>query len=87
MKTRMTKGSISISNFKVFGREALLKTSVTSSCKGLHSTWFPIGLGFWANQVGHRGLFLDAGFETGHYSTAAATFGRRGCWRRHETIP
>ncbi len=42
--------------------------------RGFVSGRFPNGLGF-GGQVGHHCVFLDAGFETGHWRASAATFG------------
>jgi len=42
--------------------------------RGYSSGRFPNGLGF-GGQVGHHCVFLDAGFETGHWRASAATFG------------
>ena len=42
--------------------------------RGYTSGRFPNGLGF-GGQVGHHCVFLDAGFETGHWRASAATFG------------
>ena len=42
--------------------------------RGFSSDRFPNGLGF-GGQVGHHCVFLDAGFETGHWRAFTATFG------------
>ena len=62
-------------DFGVFGHARGANENFCYCAYGFSSDRFPNGLGF-GGQVGHHCLFLDAGFETGHYSTAAATFGK-----------
>ena len=61
-------------DFGAFGHARGANENFCYCAYGFSSDRFPNGLGF-GGQVGHHCLFLDAGFETGHWRAAAATFG------------
>ena len=61
-------------DFGAFGHARGANENFCYGAFGFSSDRFPNGLGF-GGQVGHHCLFLDAGFETGHWRAAAATFG------------
>ena len=62
-------------DFGVFGHARGANENFCYCAYGFSSDRFPNGLGF-GGQVGHHCLFLDAGFETGHWRATAATFGK-----------
>ena len=62
-------------DFGAFGHARGANENFCYCAYGFSSDRFPNGLGF-GGQVGHHCLFLDAGFETGHWRATAATFGK-----------